>query len=124
MASTHIGDFEVHRVAEFEGPFFPPSEFFPDFDPEIVRAHADLLGPQLIEPGSGNMTSLTGNTITANSTGIEVLNGCITATGNVIGGSLAGLRNQCSTARPPMPKRSQASRNTGMAAASGLDSAT
>jgi len=33
MPSTHIGDFEVHRVAEFEGPFFPPSEFFPDFDP-------------------------------------------------------------------------------------------
>jgi len=28
MQSTRIGDFEVHRVAEFEGPFFPPSEFF------------------------------------------------------------------------------------------------
>src|SRR5438132_12408113 len=55
MPSTHIGDFEVHRVAEFEGPFFPPSEFFPDFDPEIVRANADLLGPQLIEPGSGKL---------------------------------------------------------------------
>ena len=39
MQSTRIGDFEVHRVAEFEGPFFPPSEFFPDFDPEVVRAY-------------------------------------------------------------------------------------
>src|SRR5207245_2757691 len=48
-------NFEVHRVAEFEGPFFPPSEFFPDFDPEVVRANADLLGPQLIEPGSGKL---------------------------------------------------------------------
>ena len=42
----------------------------------------------------------------------------------VIGGSSAGLRSQCSMAKPPMPKRSQASRNTGSAAASGLDSAT
>ena len=33
MQSTRIGDFEVHRVAEFEGPFFPPADFFPDFDP-------------------------------------------------------------------------------------------
>ena len=49
MQSTRIGNFEVHRVAEFEGPFFPPAEFFPDFDPEIVWANADLLGPRLIE---------------------------------------------------------------------------
>jgi len=51
MQSMHIGDFEVHRVAEFEGPFFPPSEFFPDFDPEVVRANADLLGPQADRAG-------------------------------------------------------------------------
>src|SRR5947209_11882345 len=55
MPSTHIGDFEVHRVAEFEGPFFPAADFFPDFDPEVVRANADLLGPQLIEPTSGRL---------------------------------------------------------------------
>ena len=42
----------------------------------------------------------------------------------VMGASRAGLRSQCSMASPPMPKRSQASRNTGIAAASGLDSAT
>jgi hypothetical protein len=42
----------------------------------------------------------------------------------VRGASVAGLRSQCSIARPPMPKRSQASRNTGIAAASGFDSAT
>ena len=39
MQSTRIGEFEVHRIAEFEGPFFPPAEFFPDFDPEVMRAH-------------------------------------------------------------------------------------
>ena len=55
MQSTRIGDFEVHRVAEFEGPFFAPADFFPDFDPEIVRANADLLGPRLIEPASGKL---------------------------------------------------------------------
>jgi glyoxylase-like metal-dependent hydrolase (beta-lactamase superfamily II) len=55
MQSTRIGEFEVHRVAEFEGPFFPPAEFFPDFDPEVVRANADLLGPRLVEPGSGKL---------------------------------------------------------------------
>ena len=53
MQSTRIGNFEVHRVAEFEGPFFPPGDFFPDFDPEVVRANANLLGPRLIEPASG-----------------------------------------------------------------------
>ena len=42
----------------------------------------------------------------------------------VMSGSSAGLRNQCSMAAPPMPNRSHASRNTGMAATSGLDSAT
>ena len=55
MQSTRIGDFEVHRVAEFEGPFLTPAEFFPDFDPEVVRANADLLGPRLIEPASGKL---------------------------------------------------------------------
>ena len=42
----------------------------------------------------------------------------------VMGGSFAGLRSQGSMASAPMPKRSQASRNTGNAATSGLDSAT
>ena len=40
------------------------------------------------------------------------------------GGSSAGLRSQGSIATAAMPKRIQASRNTGRAATSGLDSAT
>ena len=55
MQLARIGDFEVHRVAEFEGPFFPPADFFPDFDPEVVRANADRLGPQLIDPATGKL---------------------------------------------------------------------
>ena len=42
----------------------------------------------------------------------------------VMGASLAGFLSQPAMAMPPMPKRSQASRNTGRAATSGLDSAT
>jgi hypothetical protein len=58
MESTRIDDFEVHRVAEFEGPFVTPAEFFPDFDPEVVRADAELLGPRLINRASGHHTIL------------------------------------------------------------------
>ena len=55
MQTTAIGDFEVHRVTEYEGPFLAPQEFFPDFDPEVLRANADLLGPKLIDPDSGRL---------------------------------------------------------------------
>ena len=55
MQVTRIGDFAVTRIVEFEGPSFAPEEFFPDFDPEIVRSHADLLGPQLLDPQSGKL---------------------------------------------------------------------
>jgi autotransporter-associated beta strand protein len=39
----------------------------------------------LAEPGSGNHLSITDCTITGNLVGLEVLNGCISATGNIIG---------------------------------------
>ena len=55
MQPIHIGAFEIHRVADFEGPSFDPAEFFPDFDPEVVRANPDLLGPRLIDPASGKL---------------------------------------------------------------------
>ncbi len=53
MKALRIGDFEVHRLADFAGPSFPPAEFFPDFDPEVLRENAELLGPSLIDPESG-----------------------------------------------------------------------
>jgi glyoxylase-like metal-dependent hydrolase (beta-lactamase superfamily II) len=55
MQPTRIGDFAVHRIADFSGPSFDPHEFFPDFDPEVVRANADILGPRLIDPATGKL---------------------------------------------------------------------
>ena len=55
MSITRIGDFEVHRISEFEGPFIAPEVFFPDFDPEVLRANPDMAGPQLVDPASGKL---------------------------------------------------------------------
>jgi len=55
MTRYRIGGFEVARVVELEEPVFPAAEFFPDFDPEVVRRHAALLGSGLIEPGTGKL---------------------------------------------------------------------
>ena len=55
MLPTRIGNFEIARIADYQGPFFAPGEFFPDFDPEVVRANADLLGPRLIDPTTGHL---------------------------------------------------------------------
>ncbi len=55
MPPIRIGNFEINRIADFEGPAFEPAEFFPDFDIEVVKANADLLGPRLIDPASGKL---------------------------------------------------------------------
>jgi len=55
MKHTTIGAFAVDRIADYQGPFFPPGDFFPDFDPAVVEEHAALLGPRLIEPGTGKL---------------------------------------------------------------------
>ncbi len=55
MQTTRIGSFEINRITDYEGPFFAPDEFFPDFDPAVVTENAALLGPRLIEPGSGRL---------------------------------------------------------------------
>jgi glyoxylase-like metal-dependent hydrolase (beta-lactamase superfamily II) len=55
MQPTRIGNFEVNRIADYEGPFFDPAEFFPDFDPVVVAENAALLGPRLLEPGTGKL---------------------------------------------------------------------
>ena len=36
MQPIRIGNFEIGRIADYQGPFFDPSEFFPDFDPAVV----------------------------------------------------------------------------------------
>jgi len=55
MQTTRVGDFEVQRLTEFEGPFIAPEVFFPDFDPEVVRANPDMTGPRLIDPATGKL---------------------------------------------------------------------
>src|SRR6516162_2544798 len=55
MQSTRIGDLEVHKIAEYEGPFISPETFFPDFDPEVVRANPDHLGARLIDEATGHL---------------------------------------------------------------------
>src|SRR6185295_1311500 len=55
MQTTRIGGFEVHRIAEYEGPFIAPETFFPDFDPEAVRSNPDHPGARLIDPATGNL---------------------------------------------------------------------
>jgi glyoxylase-like metal-dependent hydrolase (beta-lactamase superfamily II) len=55
MQQIRLGGFEIGRIADYQGPFFAPGEFFPDFDPGVLEEHAALLGPRLIEPGSGRL---------------------------------------------------------------------
>src|ERR1700730_18612279 len=55
MQPTRIGNFEIARIADYQGPFFAPGEFFPDFDPAVGEEHRALLGPRLIEPGTGKL---------------------------------------------------------------------
>ena len=55
MRAARIGDFEVQRITEYEGPFIAPETFFPDFDPEVLRANPDLAGPRLIDPATGRL---------------------------------------------------------------------
>ena len=55
MQHARIGDFEVHRVSEFEGPFIAPETFFPDFDAEVLRSRPDMAQPRLIDPASGKL---------------------------------------------------------------------
>jgi glyoxylase-like metal-dependent hydrolase (beta-lactamase superfamily II) len=55
VESVRIGDFEVRRITEYEGPFIAPEVFFPDYDPGVLRAHPDMAGPRLIDPASGKL---------------------------------------------------------------------
>ena len=55
MQVTRIGDFEVRRITEYEGPFIGPADFFPDFDAEVLQANPDMTGPRLIDPATGKL---------------------------------------------------------------------
>ena len=55
MQPTRIGDFEVYRITEFEGPFIAPQTFFPDYDPEVLKANPDMAGPRFLDPATGHL---------------------------------------------------------------------
>src|SRR5580704_3829697 len=55
MQPTRIGSFEISLVADYEGPFIDPIDFFPDFDPAVVAENAAQLGPRLIDPATGKL---------------------------------------------------------------------
>jgi glyoxylase-like metal-dependent hydrolase (beta-lactamase superfamily II) len=55
MQVTRVGELEVHRITEFEGPFIAPAAFFPGFDPQVLREHPDMAGPRLLDPASGKL---------------------------------------------------------------------
>ncbi len=55
MQVTRIGDFEVRRITEYEGPFIGPQDFFPDFDPAVLQANPEMAAPRLIDPATGKL---------------------------------------------------------------------
>lgn len=55
MSVTRIGEFEVTRISEYEGPFIEPHVFFPDYDPEVLKANPDMSGPRLVDPATGKL---------------------------------------------------------------------
>jgi glyoxylase-like metal-dependent hydrolase (beta-lactamase superfamily II) len=50
---TKIGEFQLSRVIEFEGPSFDPDFILPAFEPEVVEEHADWLRPDHVDPATG-----------------------------------------------------------------------
>ena len=48
----HIGQFEISRVIESEGPFLPVQDFIPDAEQAVIDANRDWLYPRYIEPGT------------------------------------------------------------------------
>ncbi len=49
--AIQIGDVEVHRIVEQEGPFFDALEFFPDLTPAMLEENRDWLEPVFFEAG-------------------------------------------------------------------------
>ncbi len=48
-----VGEFELSRVVEMEGPAFEPDFLLPDSTPEVFAEHASWLEPRYVAPDSG-----------------------------------------------------------------------
>ncbi|WP_131740403.1 MBL fold metallo-hydrolase [Actinomadura roseirufa] len=53
MPGIVLGDVEVIRVVEWQGPFAPVSELFPQIDEEVWKDNEDWLAPDHWEPDTG-----------------------------------------------------------------------
>jgi glyoxylase-like metal-dependent hydrolase (beta-lactamase superfamily II) len=51
----NIGQFEISRVIESEGPFLEVQSFIPDADQAVVEGNRDWLMPRFIEPASNKI---------------------------------------------------------------------
>ena len=50
-----LGDLEIHRVIEQEGPIFDPLDFFPALTAETLEANRAWLEPEAIDPATGKL---------------------------------------------------------------------
>lgn len=54
---TRIGQVEVMRIEEMLTPGFDPAFLFPDYDPEVLKAHPQLAQPNFFDLASGKLMS-------------------------------------------------------------------
>lgn len=52
---TNVGQFEISRVVESEGPFLGVQDFIPDAEQAVIEANRDWLMPRYIEPESNKI---------------------------------------------------------------------
>jgi glyoxylase-like metal-dependent hydrolase (beta-lactamase superfamily II) len=57
MQRWHIGNTTITRIEELIGPLFDPVRFFPDFDPDVFKHHAEWLYPDQVDATTGNLIS-------------------------------------------------------------------
>lgn len=55
MHPISVGECSILRLAEFEGPTFPPHEFFIGYDPALLQEYPFLSTPHLVEPDGGRL---------------------------------------------------------------------
>ena len=55
MLNFNFGNISVTRVVEMEMPMLKATEFFPDWEDELVRPHSELLVPRHFDPASGTL---------------------------------------------------------------------
>jgi len=55
MHKWNVGDIELTRVLEFEGPFEDPMVLHPGCTPEIIDRHREWMQPKVLDPATGRL---------------------------------------------------------------------